>query len=323
MKEYRRFTQEEIESAKQVNLIDYIQRCEPGNLKKVAGNEYCTAEHDSLRISNGKWHWHSKGIGGHDALSYLQKVRGMNFPEAVQALLEQTSAGYIPMQSSAEKETEKVFSPPARNYDHNRVISYLEKRGISRAVIFHCIKNKTLYESRDYHSAVFIGMDADGNPKYGNIRSTFDGEKAFKGECKGSDKRYAFQLIPKEMHSTTLHVFEASIDALSYATYAQMRGAPWKEMNLLALGGVSGSGQKVPLALDRFLKEHPQIQALYLHLDNDTPGRDAARNITELLKGRYEIRDIPPQGGKDVNDFLQRYQNWQKTAVKQREMPSI
>ncbi len=73
--EYRRYTPEEIERAKQVDLIEYIQRCEPGNLKRVAGNEYCTVEHDSLRISNGRWHWHSKGIGGYDALSYGQLFR--------------------------------------------------------------------------------------------------------------------------------------------------------------------------------------------------------------------------------------------------------
>ena len=29
---------------------------------------YCTAEHDSLKISNGKWYWWSRGFGGYSAL---------------------------------------------------------------------------------------------------------------------------------------------------------------------------------------------------------------------------------------------------------------
>lgn len=324
-----RIAEEDIRRAEQMDLLTYLQIYEPNNLKRVAGNEYRTLDHDSLRISNGKWHWYSKGIGGYNAIQYLMKVREMSFPDAVRQILQLPAEEYHAAIQSARKQIpqpqeQRVFAPPSRNYNHNQVIAYLERRGISRAVIFHCIKNKTLYESSDYHSAVFIGMDADGTPRYGNIRSTFDGEKAFKGECKGSDKRYAFHMTPETLKSSVLHIFEASIDALSFATYAQMRGAPWKEMNLLALGGVSGSGQKVPLALEQFLRDHPQIKSLYLHLDNDVPGRNATRNIENLLKDKYEIRDIPPQGGKDVNDFLKMYQSLtREKAVQQREAPTV
>lgn len=105
------------------------------------------------------------------------------------------------------------------------MIAYLEGRGISRNVIFHCIKNKTLYESQKYHSAVFLGMDKENRPRYGNIRAT---KGDFKGECSGSDKRYAFRLMPEQLQSNAVHIFEAAIDALSFATYAEMRNAPWK-----------------------------------------------------------------------------------------------
>ena len=42
-----------IEQARQMDLLSYLQRYEPNNLKRVAGNVYCTKEHDSLKISNG------------------------------------------------------------------------------------------------------------------------------------------------------------------------------------------------------------------------------------------------------------------------------
>ena len=58
------YNQEEIEKARQVDLFTYLQTCEPQELVHVSGNVYCTREHDSLRISNGKWCWFSRGIGG-------------------------------------------------------------------------------------------------------------------------------------------------------------------------------------------------------------------------------------------------------------------
>ena len=41
-----------IEQARQMDLLSYLQRYEPDNLKHVARNVYCTREHDSLKISS-------------------------------------------------------------------------------------------------------------------------------------------------------------------------------------------------------------------------------------------------------------------------------
>ena len=83
---YVQFDPAVIEQARQIDLLSYLQRYEPSNLKRVAGNVYCTREHDSLKISNGKWYWWSRGIGGYSALDYLMKVRELGFVEAVQTL---------------------------------------------------------------------------------------------------------------------------------------------------------------------------------------------------------------------------------------------
>ena len=58
------FTEEQIKTAKSIDLLTYLQTYEPDNLRR-AGKEYCLAEHDSLKISNGKWFWHSRGFGGY------------------------------------------------------------------------------------------------------------------------------------------------------------------------------------------------------------------------------------------------------------------
>ena len=69
-------TKEQIEKAKEWNLLSYLETYEPQELKRCGPHEYCTRTHDSLKISNGKWCWNSRGIGGRTALDYLIKVRG-------------------------------------------------------------------------------------------------------------------------------------------------------------------------------------------------------------------------------------------------------
>ena len=79
-------TKEEIVKARQVDLLSYLQAYAPDELIDLGGEVYCTAEHDSLKISRGKWYWWSQNIGGSTALDYLIKVKGYKLPEAVAAI---------------------------------------------------------------------------------------------------------------------------------------------------------------------------------------------------------------------------------------------
>ena len=62
------YTAKEIERAREMDLLTYLRPNDPGNLIHISGGEYCTREHDSLKISNGKWMWWSRGFGGVSAL---------------------------------------------------------------------------------------------------------------------------------------------------------------------------------------------------------------------------------------------------------------
>ena len=68
---------EVVAKAKEMDLLTYLKNYEPGELVHFGGSTYCTRTHDSLKISNGKWCWFSRGIGGKTALDYLIKVREM------------------------------------------------------------------------------------------------------------------------------------------------------------------------------------------------------------------------------------------------------
>lgn len=74
---------------------------------------------------------------------------------------------------------------------------------------------------------------------------------------------------------------------------------------MLSLGGVAPkSNGTMPIALEQFLHDSPQIQTLYLHLDNDPPGRTAAAALSKSLSRQFRVLDCPPSAGKDVNDQL-------------------
>ena len=60
----------------------------------------------------------------------------------------------------------------------------------------------------------------------------------------------------------------------------------------------------MPLALKRYLSEHPNIRFITLRLDNDATGGRAAKALVSILSDRYEVSVLPPPYGKDYNDYL-------------------
>ncbi len=293
-----------VQEVKRMDLLAYLKNYEPHELVHFSGSTYTTRTHDSLKISNGRWMWWSRGIGGRSALDYLIKVRGIPFVEAVEMLAGRDLI-QPPVPASNERVEEKKLLLPAPNYSHTQVISYLRSRGIDPELIGFCLETGRIYESRHHHNAVFVGLDKEGKPRYGALRGT---GTDFIGEANGSDKHYSFSLLAGKM-SREVHLFESAIDLLSFATLMKLEGKDWRETHLLSLAGVyrpaRGIGcSKVPAALSRFLKEYPEVQRIVLHLDNDRAGRLAAKAIQTVLPGQYETADRPPLKGKDYNDHL-------------------
>lgn len=327
------FSPDEIQQAKSMDLLTFLRQYEPQELVHLSGDNYCTRTHDSLKISNGKWYWFSRGIGGQSALDYLIKVKGMSFPDAVGLLLEcieGTMPGAVSQARQGTRLTQEALAssvhgdgltpvtlsqlekdrvrrlvlPEAQEGYPVSVVRYLAGRGIARSVIEHCIAHRLLYESKEYHNAVFVGYDAGGVARYAALRGTVG---AFKGEASGSDKHYSFSICTQPSPAA-VHVFESAIDLLSYATLELRAKRDWQRDALLSLAGVFKQKREkvVPVALSQFLAYHPTVQTISLHLDNDEIGRSAAKGIMEgLADAPYQIINSPPKYGKDVNDQLQ------------------
>jgi hypothetical protein len=206
--------------------------------------------------------------------------------------------------SQPEKDRERrLVLPEAQEGYPVSVVRYLAGRGIARSVIEYCIAYRLLYESKEYHNAVFVGYDAGGVARYAALRGTVGG---FKGEASGSDKHYSFSICTQPA-PVTVHVFESAIDLLSFATLELRAKRDWQRDALLSLAGVFKQKREkvVPVALSQFLADHPSVRTLCLHLDNDEIGRSAAKGIMEgLADAPYQIINSPPNYGKDVNDQL-------------------
>ena len=297
-----RLTDEQIQEARKLDLLTYLGNYEPDKLVKVSNSTYCTKEHDSLKISKGKWCWFSRGIGGRSALDYLIKAEGYGFVDAVRYINGKISeCPPVPFEWDEEDENEKIYIQPL-NPVTDCVETYLKNRGISEFVLRYCIENGLLAETEDYHSALFLGYDKNGVIRYAAQRGTLSN---FKGENAGSDKRFSFRIDGFE-ESDTLHVFESAIDLLSYASLVISEGGAWRINPLLSMGGVYKTDRKesVPMALEYYLNEHPNITTVKLHLDNDEIGRDATQSIIRGLCDKYTVLDEPPEEGKDMNDWL-------------------
>ena len=296
---------EVVAQAREMDLLTYLRTYEPQELVHFGGNTYCTREHDSLKISNGKWCWFSRGIGGKTALDYLIKVKELPFTEAVERIVGRAAERPSVFHARAQPEKPKTLLLPPKSNSNTRVIAYLKSRGIDGGLIEQCIRSGQLYESLPYHNAVLVGMDRNGTPRYACLRGI---GTDFKGEATGSDKRFSFAL-PATGESRMLCVFESAIDLLSYATMAQAGGLSWRSQHLLSLAGVykpqkETQEHRLPLALTQYLKDHAEIKTICLCLDNDMTGRSATEAIRQQLAERYKVASAFPRQGKDYNDWL-------------------
>lgn len=295
---------EVITEAKRMDLLTYLREYEPGELVKFSSNTYTTRTHDSLKISNGKWMWRSRGIGGKSALDYLIKVRGMDFVQAVQTIMGNGSVSF-PTCKNIKSYEEQPLLLPQKSPTTEVVFDYLFGRGIDYEIINHCLEQELIIESLPYHNAVFIGYDENKEPKYAAYRAT--NQSRIMGDCTGSKKQYSFRLTAE--NTGEVHLFECAIDLLSYATLMKLEGKDWRQFNLVSLAGVYSPKQKiedskVPVTLGRLLEKDKTIRRIVLHLDNDIAGRKATKALQTILSDKYEVVDDPPQYGKDVNDFL-------------------
>lgn len=296
---YIPFTEEEKMTANSVDLAEYLRV--RGEKLERAGREYKliysddSGSHDSITIRGSTWFDHKNQMGG-GAIKFMQYHYGMDFPTAVQELLGQrvTSLSSVPLKSTKQSEKQKDFRLPEANDNMHRVYAYLIKqRFIAPEIISHFARRKLLYEDKEHHNAVFVGVDDNGVPRQAHKRGTATFGKSFRQTVKGSDTRYSFAYFGE---SEKLFVFEAPIDMMSYLT---LHPENWQEHSYIAMNGVYEN------AVLTALKGHENLFEIAICTDNDVGGIDSADRLSDILeeKGYADIKRLVPEF-KDWNECL-------------------
>lgn len=267
---YIRFTDEQKEQARQTDLVSLLRR--QGERVKRSGSEYEWMDGSQKVTVRGNLWFHQYDLEGGDAIDFIQRYYNKTYPEAVEYLLGECG-GTLITASPVVKES-KPFELPPKNGNMRRVYGYLiNRRGIDREVLVAFVRKGMIYESADYHNAVFVGFDRDGVPRHAHKRGT-GSASAYKGNVDSSLPEYSFH-----WHGTSdaLYVFEAPIDLLSFIT---LNKEGWQRHSYAASCGVSSH------VIDQMRKDNPYIKKVYLCHDNDEPGQKAVERIAAELAGK-------------------------------------
>lgn len=295
---YIPFTDEQKVLANSVNLEEFL-RMRGEKLERV-GREHkliyydSSGKHDSITIRGSKWFDHKNQTGG-GAIKFMQEFYGMDFQTAVQELLGQrvTPLSHSPPKAIA-KEEKKEFKLPEANSNMHRVYAYLIKqRFINPNIISHFAKQHTLYEDKEHHNAVFVGVDENGVPRQAHKRSTNSYGNSFRITCEGSDTRYSFAHFGE---SKRLYVFEVPIDIMSFLT---LYPKDWQKHSCIAMNGVYEN------AVLTALKNHSNLSEVILCVDNDEGGIEAVDRLKDILteNGYTDVKRLAPKF-KDWNEVL-------------------
>lgn len=321
------FTDEQIRKARQTDLVSYLQRenemareagqAEPYTLVQDGG-QVRVSGYGGLLVTQNMWNQRSTKQGG-NTVDFIQQFEKRPFREAVERVLA-NDKGFKQLEvAKKEFKPKEPFLLPEANDTFKRVIAYLTKtRGLDPEIVLKEIKNKNLYEDKQYHNAVFVGKDQEGEPRWAQKRTTLSERKIVLDQV-GSDPRYPF--FYGNRHSITVIVTESPIEALSYASMIKIHGNDPEKTAILALGGVHDT------ALKQYLSENPHVKNIVSALNNDraskpheVKGHEASEMIQKKYESRYYVRKVFPKGN-DWNDDLRsiRAQELEKNPVVMKE----
>ncbi len=303
MSNYIYFTDEQRDAARRTDLEVFLR--ERGEKLKRSGSELEWKDgSQKVTIRGNLWFHQYERVGG-DAVDFVRKFYGKSYPEAVEYLLGSGSGTLSPSQAQAKPRERKPFALPEANRTMRRVYGYLlNSRGLDKSVVDAFVARRMIYESADYHNAVFVGYDNEGIPRHAHKRGTVGGS-TFRGNIDSSLPEFSFHW---KGSSGRLYLFEAPIDMLSFIS---MNKEGWQQHSYAASCGVSS------IVMHQMLKDDPGIHTVYLCHDNDDGGEKAVARISTELdeKGIAYERLLPVL--KDWNEDLTHPEEMEETVCTQ------
>lgn len=288
--EYIQFTEEQKQRAANTDLAAFL--LSQGENLKRCGSEMLWEAGGRVTIRDNIWFSQYEQKGG-NAVQFVEKYYNKSYQDAVQMLLDEHIEP-ISVDIQKKQNKKKPFELPAPNESMKQIFAYLLKaRFLDRDVVKYFVDKGLIYESAKYHNCVFVGVDKNGRARHAHKRGTYTLGDSFKGNVESVEAEYSFHHTGT---SNMLYVFEAPIDMLSYIS---LHKENWTEHSYVSLCSVSDR------AAIQMLKDNPQINKIYLCLDNDLEGIDSDYRIRHNLNqiGYYDVEFIRPKY-KDWNEIL-------------------
>lgn len=183
---YVHFTDEQKQRANNINLAEFLRY--RGETLIASGREKRLDSDKSVTVRGNEWYDHSAEHGGYP-IDFVQWFYNLSFPEAVTMLLGGEQGIPYPTAEPKAAEIKKPFALPTAHTDMRRTFAYFVKsRCIDRDVVSFFAKQKLIYEScekskdgtKEYHNAVFVGMDENNIPRHAHKRGIYTEGKSFK-----------------------------------------------------------------------------------------------------------------------------------------------
>lgn len=288
MSKYIHFTEEQKAQARRTDIVSLLKS--QGETVKRSGSEYEWKDGSQKVTIRGNLWFHQYDRVGGDAIDFVRRFYNKSYTETMEFLL--GDCGGVLIISPPVVKEKKPFELPKPYRNMDRVKNYLHYiRGIDEDIIETFANENMIYESADYHNAVFVGYDRNGVPRNAHKRGTGQ-TSTFKGNVDSCIPEYSFHWNGT---SNKIYLFEAPIDMLSFIS---MHKENWKNHSYAASCSVSDR------VLFQCLKDYPYIEKVYLCLDSDEPGQTAADRISTKLFALGIESEILVPIHKDWNEDL-------------------
>lgn len=297
----KRVSQDEIEKANEIDLVAYAESKGESFIRQ--GQYYRHNKHDSLLITNNKWFWNSKQVGGFGAISFAQHFYDLKFPEAVQDINDRNIEKKNEVKYTDYRKENFRYPLEYEVSSQNNIKKYLvEERMLSPLIVDWLIKKDLIAEDR-MKNVVFKWREKGGKGEVigGERQGTvlMEDGKRFKQNIANSDQKSGFQIDIGKPNK--LAVFESPIDALSYW---QLNIKKLKDVRLLSMSGLKD--MTFLHSVTSLQREGHDIEKVIMAVDNDEAGRNFIKKANEsyTFKEGSFVAEYPEN--KDWNEDLQK-----------------
>lgn len=261
------FTQEQLQAAKKADLYDYLITRQGQRIIREGASVRLKDNH-SICVKKGWTGYNDFEDKGGSGIDLLTTYFNFTIVEAVQELAGRTTIDLELVNKPKE------ITLPDKAPNNNRVIAYLESRGIPPNITNILIKQGLIYEGvfKGIHNAIFV----NSTKTYYEVTGMM--QKRFKSKDCITPKEYWCMTVGEPQAS---YICESAIDAISLYL---LNGT--KQGNYISTGGC-----KSQQAIDAIQGEK------VIAFDNDSAGMTARRNNPNL-------ESIEPKR-KDWNEDLQ------------------